>query len=331
MRPSREVASLRVTSGRPLRRRQKKPALISAASAAQRPVLTSMPAARNRRTPSPATRGSGSSRATTTRRIPAAINASVQGGVRPQWQQGSRLTNAVASRAASPARASASVSPCGRPPCWVQPRPTTRPRLTMAQPTAGFGHTVPSPRRASASAARIIRKSNCRSLGNLTASPGGSVAIRGDPPDEIPEILGLAEIAVDRRETDVSDLVEARQRLHDKAADHIAGNVGLARTLQLPHQRVDDALDPIRLDRPLAQGDVDRAGELVAVERLALSVLLDDRQFAQLHAFEGREAGRAIRAEAPAPDRAAIIGRPRILDLRIVGSAKRTAHLLLPL
>jgi hypothetical protein len=27
--------------------------------------------------------------------------------------------------------------------------------LTIAQPTAGFGHTVPSPRRASASAARI--------------------------------------------------------------------------------------------------------------------------------------------------------------------------------
>jgi hypothetical protein len=39
-------------------------------------------------------------------------------------------------------------------------------------------------------------------------------------------------------------------------------------------------------------------------------VLFDDRQFPQLDAFEGREAGRAIRAKAPAPDRAAIIGRP---------------------
>jgi hypothetical protein len=56
-------------------------------------------------------------------------------------------------------------------------------------------------------------------------------------------------------------------------------------------------------------------------------MLLDDRQFPQLHAFEGCEARRAIRAEASAPDRTAIVGWPRILDLGVVGSAKRTAHL----
>ena len=84
--------AFKVTSGLRLRRRQTNPALISAASTSQRPVSTSSPAACSCRTPAPATRGSGSSKATTTRRIPAAISASVQGGVRPQWQQGSRLT-----------------------------------------------------------------------------------------------------------------------------------------------------------------------------------------------------------------------------------------------
>src|SRR5712671_6421855 len=54
------------------------------ASAAHSPVSTSSPAARNRRRPSPATRWSGSSSATTTRRTPAVISASAQGGVRPQ-------------------------------------------------------------------------------------------------------------------------------------------------------------------------------------------------------------------------------------------------------
>src|SRR5205807_9728318 len=151
------------------------------------------------------------------------------------------------------------------------------------------------------------------------------------PPDKIAEILRLTKIAVDRSETDVGDLVETGERLHDEAADRIARNISFARTLELTHQRVDDALDPIRLDRPLAQGDVNRTGELVPVEGLTLPVLFDNGQFPQLHALEGGEAGRAVRAEAPAPDRAAIIGRPRILDLRIVGSAKRTAHLLLPL
>ena len=37
--------------------------------------------------------------ATTTRRIPAASSASLQGGVRPWWQQGSRVTTAVPPRA----------------------------------------------------------------------------------------------------------------------------------------------------------------------------------------------------------------------------------------
>ena len=80
----------------------------------------------------------------------------------------------------------------------------------------------------------------------------------------------------------------------------------------------------------LRKRDVDRAGELVSVERLPLSVLFYYREFAQLHALEGREAGRAIGTEPSAPDRAAIIGRPEILYLRIIGSAKRTAHRLLP-
>src|SRR5271170_1295671 len=199
----------------------------------------------------------------------------------------------------------------------------------MTHPTAGFGQTAPSPRRASANAARIQRRSIRLSLGDIAASAQGSVAIRGDPPDKIAEILGLAKVAVDRSETDVGDLVETGERLHDETADHIAWNIGFARALQLTHQRVDDALDPIRLDRPLAQGDVDRSGELVPVEGLALPVLFDDGQFPQLHALEGREASRAIRAEAPTADRASIIGRPRILDLSVVGSAKRTAHFLL--
>src|SRR5216683_1223382 len=103
----------------------------------------------------------------------------------------------VAPRAAGPARASASVSACGRPPGCVQPRPTTRPSLTMTQPTAGLGQTVPSPRPAKASAARIELRSRRQLPGEPVGSRIRSVAIRGDPPDKITEILGLAEVAVD--------------------------------------------------------------------------------------------------------------------------------------
>src|SRR5215470_13238477 len=198
------------------------------------------------------------------------------------------------------------------------------------QPTVGFGQTLPSPRRARLSAARIALRSTDAPSDESAKLRAPSVAICGDPPDEIPEILGLAEVAIDRREADVGDLVEAGQRLHHKAADHIARNVGLTRAFQLPDQRIDDALDPLGLHRPLAQGNVDRTGQFIPVERFALSVLFDDGQLAQLHALEGRKAGRAIRAETPASDRAAVVGWPRILDLGVIGSAKRTAHPLLP-
>src|SRR5260370_34863978 len=98
----------------------------------------------------------------------------------------------------------------------------------MTQPTAGFGQTVPSPRRASANAARIERRSKRLSLGDTAATARGSVAIRGDPPDKVAKILGLAKIAGDRSETDVSDLVKTGEPPHAEAADPGTRNVGFA-------------------------------------------------------------------------------------------------------
>src|SRR6266849_882082 len=320
IRPSSVVANFRVTSGRPSRMRKRKPALTSDASSAHRPVSTTRPAPRSLAIPRPETRGSGSSMGMTMRARPAAIRASVHGGVLPQWQHGSRLTKAVASRAAAPARVSASVSPWGRPPGCVQPRPTTRPPLTMTQPTVGLGQTSPSPRRAKAIAARIWASS---------VSTTGSIAVGVDPADELTEVLGLTEVPVDRCEADIGNLVEAGKRLHDEPPDDVAWYLALPRTLELTDHRIDDAFDLFRLDRALAQGDVDRTGQLVALEGFALPVLLDHRQLAELHALEGGEPGGAVRTETPSADGRAIIGRSRVLDLGVLKAAKRTAHRLL--
>ena len=83
IRPSRVVAVLSATSGRPEATRVRKPALSNRASASPGPVSTAMPAASSRAKPRPATRGSGSPVAATTRAIPASMSASAQGGVRP--------------------------------------------------------------------------------------------------------------------------------------------------------------------------------------------------------------------------------------------------------
>src|SRR5208282_4413429 len=191
----------------------------------------------------------------------------------------------------------ASLSAWGRPPLCVQPRPTMRPSRTRMQPTAGFGHTLPRPRRARPSAAFIWWRS-APSLGVATQLL-----------DEVLEVLGLAEIAVDRGEAHVGHGVEGAERIHDELPDRLGADVALPRALQPAHDAVDDPLDAVGIDRPLAAGDLDRAHELVAVEDHALAVLLDHHELAQLHPLEGREARAARRTEAPASDRGVILGR----------------------
>ena len=97
-----------------------------------------------------------------------AMMASAQGGVLPWCEHGSSVTYSVAPRAAAPARRSASVSAWGRPPGWVQPRPTMTPSFTTTAPTAGLGQVRPSPRRPSASASAMKRASSAFLIGSTS-------------------------------------------------------------------------------------------------------------------------------------------------------------------
>src|SRR5579864_6565579 len=140
------------------------------------------------------------------------------------------------------------------------------------------------------------------------------------------EILGFAEIAVHRGKAHISDVVEFAQMRHHGFADRLRGNLALAETLQLAHDLRHDLVDTFGLDRTLAQRDLHRAQQFVAVERHAPAVALDDNQLAQLHALEGGEAEIAGEANAAAADHRGILGRPRILHLGIEASATRTTH-----
>src|SRR6185312_12599919 len=107
-------------------------------------------------------------------------------------------------------------------------------------------------------------------------------------------------------------------------------NVAVGLALELAHDAVDHPLDAFGLDRPLAQSDLNRTHELVAVERRAASVLLDDHELTQLHPLERGEATPAIGTDAPPPDRRGILGRPRVLHLRIEPAAIGAPHLSPP-
>src|SRR5262245_44692259 len=140
------------------------------------------------------------------------------------------------------------------------------------------------------------------------------------------EILGLAEIAIDRGEAHIGDVVERTQRLHYHLAHGLGGDFALALALELAHDLGHGLVDTLGLDRTLAQRDLHRAQQLVAIERHAAAVALDDHQLTQLHALECGKAEIAGQAHAAAADDGGILGRPRVLDLGIEAAAIRTAH-----
>ena len=103
----------------------------------------------------PATSGLGSMLPTTTRRMPAARMASVQGGWRPVWQQGSKVTYSTAPAGSSRQSARAARSAWSPPHRSCHPRPMTHPSFTSTGPTSGLGLTQPTPRSASSTASAI--------------------------------------------------------------------------------------------------------------------------------------------------------------------------------
>ena len=82
------------------------------------------------------------------------------------------MTYSVAPAAAAPAIASATASACGRPPGCVQPRPTTRPWLTISAPTAGLGRLTGRARVARAAATASQRSSCLRLVNRLSPLRG---------------------------------------------------------------------------------------------------------------------------------------------------------------
>ena len=149
--PSSVIADLKTTSGRPVRACLRKGWFSMRAASAMSPSTksTRTPSSRRIPGPRPAALGVGSSEAITTRRMPADRIASVHGGVRPWWQQGSSDRYSVAPAVLPAAASSAMTSACASPGGWVMPSPITRPSLTTTAPTIGFGLVCPRARAAS--------------------------------------------------------------------------------------------------------------------------------------------------------------------------------------
>src|SRR5262245_34794541 len=213
--------------------------------------------------------------------------------------------------------ASATVSAWGRPPGAVAPTPTICPSLTMRQPTGGFSAVRPTARRPTRSACAIRRWS----------SPSRrAVIVARKFTQHLFEILGLAEIAVYRGEAHIGDVVKGPQPFHDEIADGLGGDIGFPGAFELADDRRDHALDPVGIDRPLAQCDLDRAHQLVAIEGNPPPRPLDHLQLAQLHPFESGEAPAAFRAVPATANGRAVLGGTAVLHLGVIVVAIGTAH-----
>src|SRR5215475_7967057 len=96
---------------------------------------------------------------------------------------------------------------------------------------------------------------------------------------------------------------------HHRLTYGLGRNLVLAQAFELAHDLRHGLLDPFRIDIALAQRDLDRARELVAIERHPPAVALYHRELAQLHALKGGEAKSASETEPAPTDRGRILGR----------------------
>src|SRR4051812_9117288 len=95
------------------------------------------------------------------------------------------------------------------------------------------------------------------------------------------EVAWIAKVFVDAREADVGDMVERLETRHHRLADRSRRDF-VAAGFELALNPAYKLLDLGQRDLPLAGRVTNCTLQLCAVERLALAVLLDDRQVAEL-------------------------------------------------
>src|SRR5258707_1155644 len=114
--------------------------------------------------------------------------------------------------------------------------------------------------------------------------------------------------------------------LHHDLADGFGRNLCLAAAFELADDGGNHLLDPLGIDLALAQGDLQRAHQLVSVERHPAAVAFYHCEFAQLHSLKRGKTEITGDADPAPPDHGGILGRTRVLHLRIETVAAGTSH-----
>ncbi len=150
---------------------------------------------------------------------------------------------------------------------------------------------------------------------------------------EFLEVLRLAEVAVDARETDIGHAVELAQTVHHHFTNARGFDLAFAGCFNLTLDARNEPVEAFLRDTAFARGKSNRLFDFQAVERfaarLAIRAAFDNGDFAQLDTLESRETRAAPFTLPPSADRGVIFGRARILYLAVVMRAEGAAHLFL--
>jgi hypothetical protein len=138
--------------------------------------------------------------------------------------------------------------------------------------------------------------------------------------------LDVFEIHVDAGETDVGDLIEFFEAMHDHFADFGGGELALGGFVDHAFDFVDDGFEFRRRNRALLASLQKSLQNFLALETLAAAILLDDHVGDFVDAFVGGEAARTFQAFAAAADGVAGAALARINYLVIDMRAEGTLH-----
>src|SRR5947209_7671608 len=141
------------------------------------------------------------------------------------------------------------------------------------------------------------------------------------------KVPGFAEVLVDACKANVSHVVEGFQSGHDGLSDTDRRDL-VAQRLELALHPAYQAVDPGGVEIALAAGVANGSCKLVAVEWLALGVFLDDREIAQLNAFESSEPCSASLALPSTAYCGSVFTRPAVLNLAVLVRTEWAAHSL---
>src|SRR5215213_4115088 len=108
--------------------------------------------------------------------------------------------------------------------------------------------------------------------------------------DLAPQVFDVLELAIDRGEADVGDLVEGFQLAQHALPDCAGGDFGSASGQEIGFDAGQDGVDRILTDRALGERHPELLAQLDRIEVLAAAVLLDDHQIGALDPLVGREA-----------------------------------------